>query len=150
MITKFKKIYPFSSVGVCEFKEVPAVEVDLENFRFAKKFLGMTTMFFGEVDIPHSPEFAITVEADGWVSLWYLHNTARPVVTNLCQLKQARQLEGWWEAEIEQLAGVEDSYGCVLDSAYHIKVVAGRDSEEVLDIAITYPGTVGEPIFIKD
>lgn len=151
MITKFKKIYQFSTVGFFEAEKVPTIpEVDFANFRFAKYFLGQTAMFFGEKDIPHLPEFAVVVEPDGWVTLWYLHNTTKPIITTLLLLKEPRQLEGWWDAEVEKLGQTEDSYGCAVDSAYHVKVVAGRDSDVVVDIVISYPGVNADPIFIKD
>ena len=152
MITKFKKIYQFSDVSYLDEKEVAAVEVDSENFKFAKNFSTIETKFFGATDLPHLPEFAISVESDGWVCLWYLHNTSRPVVTNLCHLKKARHLEGWWDAEISELSHVTEKFSGSLvdDNKYHIKVVVGRDSEAVVDIVITNPGVNAEAIEIKD
>ena len=152
MITKFKRIYQFDDVVYLDEKEMAAVEVDSENFKFAKQFAELETKFFGAEDIPHLPEFGISVEPDGWICLWYLHNTGLLVPTVLMQLKKARHLEGWWDAEISELSHVTEKFSGSLvdDNRYRIKVTVGRDSETVVDIVITNPGVVCEPIFIKD
>lgn len=152
MITKFKKIYQTNNVTYLNEKELAAIEVDLENFKFTKNFDGIETKFFGEPDLPHLPEFGISVEPDGWICLWYLHNTSKPVSTVLLQLKKARELEGWWDAEISELSHVTENFSGSLvdDNKYRIIVVAGRDSDVVVDIVITNPGVVGESILIKD
>ena len=142
MITKFKRVYKFEDVVYLDEKEVAAVEVESENFKFAKQFAELETKFFGAEDIPHLPEFGISVEPDGWITLWYLHNTSKPVSTLLTQLKKARHLEGWWDAEISELSHVTEKFSGSLvdDNKYRIKIVVGRDSETVVDIVITNPG----------